>query len=577
MGIPSYFKKVIDEFPTIIKTKSLINDEQIIFHNVFLDFNGCIHNCSNQLKSSDIIFSSNNEFEKALIENVLKYIDNIYDFIQPKELLYISIDGIPPRSKMVQQRNRRFLSSWKKNKLIESLEKSNVNSEIIDSIKNEWNSSAISPGTKFMNTLSSKIKNHFETSSKYKYIKTVISDSLEEGEGEFKIFKYLKSLKNNIHNKNNIIYGLDADLIMLSLLRNNNIYLLREPTYLKLEKNDPFLFISIEELKKNLILFYKHYFNNTDNLIEYYVFLCFLIGNDFIPHLSFLKFKKNGLEILLMYYKKVYNQINENILIINYTKNNINYLINYNFLSNLFQELSKIENEKMEECTNEFYNKRPFHKSFKDDEIIKKHDFTLELYPILNRIDDKIKAGIDNNWRQKYYYYQFNTINGNDIKDINHNFLESLEFTLDYYYHQKYHPTWYYRYTYSPTILDLSNYLQSLNINPDINSNLNIENEENNENNENKIKPFKIDINFNELYPNIKISIPLQLLMILPPSSIDLIENTEQKKLMTDINKGVLHYYPIDFGISTYLKNWLWLCQPKLPDIDINLLNSKLK
>ena len=38
MGIPSYFKKVIDEFPTIIKTKSLINDEQIIFHNVFLDF-----------------------------------------------------------------------------------------------------------------------------------------------------------------------------------------------------------------------------------------------------------------------------------------------------------------------------------------------------------------------------------------------------------------------------------------------------------------------------------------------------------------------------------------------------------
>jgi len=79
------------------------------------------------------------------------------------------------------------------------------------------------------------------------------------------------------------------------------------------------------------------------------------------------------------------------------------------------------------------------------------------------------------------------------------------------------------------------------------------------------------------IYPNIKISIPLQLLMILPPSSIDLIENTDQKKLMTDINKGVLHYYPIDFGISTYLKNWLWLCQPKLPYIDINLLNSKLK
>ena len=48
---------------------------KIVFHNIFLDFNGCIHNCSNQLKSSDINFLSNNEFEKALIENVLKYID----------------------------------------------------------------------------------------------------------------------------------------------------------------------------------------------------------------------------------------------------------------------------------------------------------------------------------------------------------------------------------------------------------------------------------------------------------------------------------------------------------------------
>ena len=28
--------------------------------------------------------------------------------------------------------------------------------------------------------------------------------------------------------------------------------------------------------------------------------------------------------------------------------------------------------------------------------------------------------------------------------------------------------------------------------------------------------------------------------------------------------------------ISTYLKKWLWLCKPKLPDIDIVLLYSKI-
>mgnify|MGYP000701043377 CR=1 FL=1 len=43
------------------------------------------------------------------------------------------------------------------------------------------------------------------------------------------------------------------------------------------------------------------------------------------------------------------------------------------------------------------------------------------------------------------------------------------------------------------------------------------------------------------LYPDIKITIPLQLLMILPPSSIHLIENKEHHKLMNDINKGNCH------------------------------------
>tara|TARA_B100000700_G_C14877892_1_gene776594 strand:- start:526 stop:1131 length:606 start_codon:yes stop_codon:yes gene_type:complete len=195
--------------------------------------------------------------------------------------------------------------------------------------------------------------------------------------------------------------------------------------------------------------------------------------------------------------------------------------------------------------------------------IIKKYDNKLEQYPILNKKEDKIKAGIDSNWRSKYYYYLFDTTSGDEIKDICHNYLESLEFTLDYYFHQNYHKTWYYRYQYSPTILDLSNYLQSLNYT--------IINQDEQKYNDD----FRIKIEYNDLYPNIEINTTLQLLMILPPSSIHLIE-PQYQKLMKDINYGVLHYYPNNFDISIYLKKWLWLCKPKLPDIDIILLNSKL-
>ena len=587
MGIPSYFKKLIDDFPDIIKTKSFL---KINFDNLFIDFNGCIHTCSNKLKSSNYEFKNNLEFEKELIKEVIKYTDEIFEFINPTSLFYISIDGIPPRSKMVQQRYRRFMGSWKKNRLIEYIEndkskykskykEENIQEAVLNKLNNEWDSSAISPGTEFMYKLSSSLKKHFKKSEKYNGIKVILSDSLEEGEGEYKIFKYITE---NIINENqqNIIHGLDADLIMLSLLQEKNIHLLREPVFFKLDSNEKFIFLPIQSFKDILIHTYSNCFNLQNNddkncIIDYYVFLCFLIGNDFIVNLTFLKFKNNSLEILLNIYKKVSRYLNQNILIKSINHNNqLNnrYSINYMFLSKLINELSQIEDEYFGESTKRHEKQRPFFKKQQLEDnnpdnminnIIKKYNDKLEQYPILNKKEDKIKAGIDSNWRSKYYYYLFDTTSGDEIKDICHNYLESLEFTLDYYFHQNYHKTWYYRYQYSPTMLDLSNYLQSLNYT--------ILNEDQQKYNDD----FRIKIEYNDLYPNIEINTTLQLLMILPPSSIHLIE-PQYQKLMKDINYGVLHYYPINFDISIYLKKWLWLCKPKLPDIDIILLNSKL-
>ena len=587
MGIPYYFRKIVEEFPNIINSNNTLNENSIKINNLFLDFNCCIHLCSNELKSTKI-YTDHEEFENDLIKKVLNYIDIIFDFVNPNEIFYISIDGIPPRSKMVQQRNRRFMSSWRTNKLLEVLEKNNNSKEISDEIykiKNEWNSSAISPGTKFMNKLSLEISNKLKNEQKYKYIKSILSDSLDNGEGEYKIFNYITS--NNLNeNKNNVIYGLDADLIMLSLLKSNNIYLLREPMFLELgNKDDPFLFVNINNLKNNIKLFYNDFFPiDNNNLVNYYVFLCFLLGNDFIPHLSFLNFKTSGLETLLLYYKRVSNETKENILFISKTKKGYKFQINYNFLSSLFNYLSKIENKELFECSEQYYNKTPYHKRYESK--IEFYNNSLELYPIINKTPNLIKLGKEG-WHSRYYYYLFNTTDGKEIKNICLNYLESLEFTLDYYYHQKYHQTWYYRYNYSPTILDISNYLLSLSLSPSITSiNGNLDNiplspldtnvQQDTNNNDNEIKHFKINIEYNEMYPDIDITIPLQLLMILPPSSINLIDNKKHKELMTNIDSGVLHYYPNNFHIDTYLKKWLWLCNPKLPDIDISFLKSKI-
>ena len=546
MGIPSYFKRVINDFPEVIKTDL---DNQT--YNLFLDFNCCIHGCSNELKKNKE-YESHTEFEEDLIKSVLEYIDLIFDFVNPKELFYISIDGIPPRSKMVQQRNRRFMKNWRNEKLLIPLRKNNLINEI-NAIKSEWDSSAISPGTKFMNQLSQAINNKLKKEKKYKYIKSILSDSHEEGEGEYKIYNYMR--QNKIR-KDSIIYGLDADLIMLSLLNDTNIHLLREPLFLEVNDKQPFLYLSINKLKESIKLFYDDYFPiDKENLIKYYVFLSFLLGNDFIPHISFISIKNNSIEELLNFYKNISNELNENIIIIE-NKKKLHYKINYNFLIELFHRLSKIETEKLINITDKYYKKKPFIKKCNNqlDYFIN----MLEMYPQLNKGNDVIKVG-SSNWQRNYYYHKFNTIDTKDIRDISLNYLETLQFTLEYYFHQTYHPTFYYRYNNSPLLIDIYNYLLSLKLD-----------------NSNEGKNIKINIPFNDFYPDIKITIPLQLLMILPPSSFDLLEKQEHYKLMTDINQGVLHYYPIYFKVDTDLKDYLWLCNPILPDIDIKLLNSKL-
>ncbi len=546
MGIPSYFKRVINDFPEVIKTDL---DKQT--YNLFLDFNCCIHGCSNELKKNKE-YESHSEFEEDLIKSVLEYIDLIFDFVNPKELFYISIDGIPPRSKMVQQRNRRFMKNWRNEKLLIPLRKKNLINEI-NAIQSEWDSSAISPGTKFMNQLSQAINNKLKKESKYKYIKSILSDSHEEGEGEYKIYNYMTQ---NKITKDSIIYGLDADLIMLSLLNETNIHLLREPLFLEVDDKQPFLYLSINKLKESIKLFYDDYFPvDKENLIKYYVFLSFLLGNDFIPHISFISIKNNSIEELLNFYKNISNELNENILIIE-NKKKLHYKINYNFLIELFHRLSKIETEKLIYITNKYYKKRPFIKKFNNQLDYLKN--MLEMYPQLNKGNDVIEVG-SSNWQKNYYHYKFNTIDTKDIRDISLNYLETLQFTLEYYFHQTYHPTFYYRYNNSPLLIDVYNYLLSLKLD-----------------NSNEGENIKINIPFNELYPDIKITIPLQLLMILPPSSFDLLEKQEHYKLMTDINQGVLHYYPTDFKVDTHLKDYLWLCNPILPDIDIKLLSSKL-
>ena len=133
-----------------------------------------------------------------------------------------------------------------------------------------------------------KLNEYLKEKCKSLKIKYIISDSNEPGEGEHKIMNYMdKHIKKT---DKNAIYGLDADLIMLSMIRNHNdIFLLREKTEYNIENiTEPYVYLDIQKLKKNGIImiikepFVNEYKISDQQILNDYIFMCFLVGNDFM-------------------------------------------------------------------------------------------------------------------------------------------------------------------------------------------------------------------------------------------------------------------------------------------------------
>ena len=200
MGIPAYFSHIIKNNPKLLQSIHSIN-----IHHLLLDSNSIIYDCIKD------------HTENQIIQEVCKKIDYYITLFKPSKSVYIAFDGVAPAAKLKQQKERRT-----KNYYIKQLSKTNG-----------WNTAAVTPGTQFMNTLSKSIHLYFKQKKTTK--KIIISTSTEKGEGEHKLCQYLRE-KHCLHD-NVILYGLDADLIMLGLIHIRyckSIYLYREtPEFIK--------------------------------------------------------------------------------------------------------------------------------------------------------------------------------------------------------------------------------------------------------------------------------------------------------------------------------------------------------
>jgi len=239
MGIPFYYVSLIRQHSGIVRPVTKIQADILA-----LDFNCLIHK---YLQDSDPI------------QSVLKGLELVMSVCQAsRTVLYL--DGLVPYAKMVQQRYRRFRS------------KDHA----------EFDRNQISPDTPYMRELE-------EALSKYP---VEVSGTTKAGEGEQKLFRDLKKTPG----KKVVVYGLDADLILLSVYHSSvasELLLLRESQ--EMNSQGEFSVLLCTELARVLPI-----------EREQYLHLCVLcFGNDFMPNLGLFSLREGGYQRALDIYAQV--------------------------------------------------------------------------------------------------------------------------------------------------------------------------------------------------------------------------------------------------------------------------------
>jgi len=518
MGIPSYFSYILKKHATLIKKL----DFKV--NNLYVDSNSIIYDALRKIKQQD-------NFEDHLIHAVCLKLDEYIHQTKPDNTLFIAFDGVAPVAKLEQQRNRRYKSTLEKH----------IMCKLGFPTEQTWNATAITPGTNFMENLGASITKYYHNrESVYGLKKIIISTSNEEGEGEHKIFHHIRKDAEFHKMTTTLVYGLDADLIMLSLNHlpiTRKLYLYREtPEFVKsinvnLQPNETYV-LDIPLLADAIVLTMNNYRPaNTlqeRNRLYDYIFLCFFLGNDFMPHFPSINIRTSGIQIMLEAYQKIIGSTNANLtngrrIYWGNVRKLVKYLADEEW-KNLAGEY-KIRNR---------WEKRSFPSKTKE-ELMNRY-LTI---PTKNRTIEKLINPFEIGWEKRYYKFLFQQdITDKFKKNVCTNYLEGLEWTMNYYTSCCKDWHWCYKYHYPPLLKDLISHIPHW------------ETEMIAPNNNKAVTPY------------------MQLSYVLPRQSLHLLPKEIYEKLISEHED----WYPVDAPIHWAFCKYFWESHVELPPIQLHKL-----
>jgi len=442
MGIPFYFRYLIRTHPAMLQKQIPAN-----VSTLYIDSNSIIYDCFHAMSADPAVPFS----EAALIQSVCYKIRHYLLYVRPHKTVLVAFDGVAPLAKMDQQRTRR-------NKhLFDPTVSTGGGAPIKQPAV--WNTNAITPGTQFMLDLATALEDQFSkwrAENAFPGVELLLSTAANPGEGEHKLFAHLRShitIGGDV-----VVYGLDADLIMLSLLHrrytglDNKLWIFREAPHFdkgkkedkdkKEGKDEGCLHLDVGMLSRCLL---KDMGSSDEKRIDDYVFLCFFLGNDFLPHFPCMNIRTHGMPVLLDMYRDVCRQGE-------YMVDAATGTVNWPVLQRWINKCASMEVEcfrKEKDTRDKMATTMWRGISLKDPTEV------VDQVPLLFRGEEAyIDAGCTRGWEHRYYKVLFpGDLN---IPNLCKEFLRGLEWVWCYYTRGCDDWRWRYSLSYPPLMADLA-------------------------------------------------------------------------------------------------------------------------
>jgi 5'-3' exoribonuclease 1 len=254
-------------------------------------------------------------------ERVIQYLLQIVRTVNPRKLLFLAFDGVAPRAKINQSRDRRFRSGVEDIDFFEQLVRA-----VGISTEENFEANSISPGTQFLFGLCRFLKERVMEllGSEWRGLHVLYSDCCVPGEGEHKIMDFLRFSKGAQlfpPSTTHCVYSPDADVILLTLaLDLPYVAIVKEDTSqlpsFSWTASSTFRKAGGPQFELVLISILREYLeaefaeelrevagSKVQDVIDDFVLLMAFIGNDFLPVEFCFKLSEVHMDALLAHYR----------------------------------------------------------------------------------------------------------------------------------------------------------------------------------------------------------------------------------------------------------------------------------